>query len=118
MDKKEKTKKKKEEKRKAKYSTGQCVRWLISRMWEWEKWIVLAPFLIVFPAIALHACGLYLPTIILNSLETSERFETVVLTVVALIAAQLLFTLLRRLMEIYLVFLSFSFAFQFLAFHF
>ncbi len=101
MDKKEKTKKKKEEKRKAKYSTWQCVRWLISRMWQWEKWIVLAPFLIIFPAIALHACGLYLPTIILNSLETSERFETVVLTVVALIAAQLFFTLLRRLMEIF-----------------
>lgn len=101
MAKKDKTKKKKEEKRKAKYGTWRCIRWLMSRMWQWEPWIVLAPFLIILPAIALHACGLYLPTIILESLETSEHFNTVAKTIVALIAAQLFFRLLQRLMEIY-----------------
>ncbi|MBO7176268.1 MAG: hypothetical protein J6W14_02735, partial [Clostridia bacterium] len=98
MEEKKKPKKKKEEKRKAKYGTLTCVRWLMTRMWQWEKWIVLAPFLIILPAVALHACGLYLPSIILNSLETSEHFNQVALTVVALVAAHLFFTLLRQMM--------------------
>ena len=99
--KKKKPKKEKEEKRKAKYGTFACIRWLIARLWQWEKWIVLAPFLIIPPAIALHACGLYLPSIILDALETSEHFNRVAKTVVVLVAAQLFFTLMRRLMEIY-----------------
>jgi len=101
LAKKDKPNKKKQEKRKAKYSTWRCIRWLISRMWQWEKWIVLAPFLIILPSIALHAWGLYLPTIILHSLETNEHFNTVAITIAVLIAGQLFFTLLRRLMEIY-----------------
>ena len=64
---------KKEPKRKAKYGTLACIRWLMTRMWQWEKWIVLAPFLIIFPAVALHACGLYLPSIILNISGRSRR---------------------------------------------
>ena len=92
---------KKEPKRKAKYGTLACIRWLMTRMWQWEKWIVLAPFLIILPAVALHACGLYLPSIILESLETSEHFGQVAQVTVALIAAQLFFTLLRQMMDIY-----------------
>ncbi|MBO7176385.1 MAG: ABC transporter ATP-binding protein, partial [Clostridia bacterium] len=101
MEEKKKPKKEKEEKRKAKYGTLTCIRWLMTRMWQWEKWIVLASFLIILPAVALHACGLYLPSIILDSLETSEHFNQVALTVVALVAAQLFFTILRQMMEIY-----------------
>lgn len=85
----------KETKRKAKYGTFVCIKWLLSRMWQWDKSLFLSSVLLLPMAIILHALGLYTPSIILDSLQTSENFRTIVLVIIALVGSRFFFNLIH-----------------------
>ncbi len=86
---------KKKEKRKPKYSTFYCIRWLVAKMWKWDKVIIISTIVIIPLAVIMYAFGLYTPSLILESLETANEFQTVVWTIVALLSAQAVFGIIR-----------------------
>ena len=94
---KKEDKKEKETARKAKYSTFVCIRWVLSRMWQWDKRLFLTSVLLLPIAVILYALGLYTPSIILNSLQTSQDFRTIVLVIIVLVGAGFFFRLIHDL---------------------
>lgn len=92
-------KKTKEPKRKPKYGAGACLKWLFRRMWKWDRLSAVCCVAVIPLALVLYGLNLYLPTAILDSLETAETFDTVVLTVVTLFAAQLFFRLIKTVVD-------------------
>ena len=95
MAKNREKKKGKEPARKAKYSTFVCIKWLLSRMWQWDKSLFLSSVLMLPMAVILHALGLYTPSIILDSLQTSEDFRMIVLVIITLLGARFFFNLIH-----------------------
>lgn len=95
MAKNRENKKGKEPPRKAKYGTFVCIKWLLSRMWQWDKSLFLSSVLLLPMAVILHALGLYTPSIILDSLQTSEDFRNIVLVIIILVGARFFFNLIH-----------------------
>ncbi len=85
----------KEPPRRLKYSTSVCIKWLFRRMWQWDKVIVWMSILMVPASVICYAMGLYLPSIVLDKLQTARQFNEVAVTIVALLLAQLVFRLLN-----------------------
>ena len=90
-----KNKKEKETPRKAKYGTFVCIRWLLSRMWQWDKSLFLSSVLLLPIVVILYALGLYTPSIILDRLQISEDFQTIVWVIIILVGAGLFFQLIH-----------------------
>ncbi len=88
--------KNKKEKRKPKYGMFSCHKWMIKKLWKWDKTIAFAAVAIIPVAIILYALDLYIPSIVLDKLQTESVFLNVALTITALLLAQLVFTLLRN----------------------
>ena len=95
-DNKKENKKEKETPRKAKYGTFVCIRWLLSRMWQWDKSLFLSSVLLLPIVVILYALGLYTPSIILDRLQISEDFQTIVWVIIILVGARLFFQLIHE----------------------
>ena len=93
--------KKREEKRKPKYKGFFCIKWLLKTAWEWDKKMLIAMLLFILFSVAGYALSLYIPSIILDRLKTSESFQTVALAITALLGAQLMFQLLKNVAQSY-----------------
>ncbi|MDE7285098.1 MAG: ABC transporter ATP-binding protein/permease [Lachnospiraceae bacterium] len=92
--KKEKSKGK-EPARKPKYSTAYCIKWLVTRMWQWDKSLVWSSAAVIPLSVILYALGLYTPSIILDGLQTNEDFNKIALIITVLLCATLFFNLVQ-----------------------
>lgn len=90
---------KKEERRHAKYSTGVCLKWVCSKMWKWDKRIMLSSLALIPLGVILYAINLYVPSAILHSLENANTFGRIALTVTLLLLAQMAFKLIKTAIE-------------------
>ncbi len=98
MIKKEKIKK--EAKRKPKYGVFSCVGYIYRLLWKYEKSLAFAGIFTVPVSLILSALALYTPSLILSTLETSERFSTISLVIIGLLLAKLLFELPSSILNI------------------
>ena len=94
--KKEKSKGK-ETVRKPKYSTTYCIKWLVTRMWQWDKSLIWSSAAVIPLSVILYALGLYTPSIILDGLQTNEDFNEIALIITVLLCATLFFNLVQDL---------------------
>ncbi len=90
----------KEKKRKPKYGLLSCVAYSLKLTWKSDRATTLSSILIIPVALILSAIGLYMPTIILRELETSDSFWRIVSVILALVGAQMIFTLIRQYIDI------------------
>lgn len=88
------------EKRKPKYGMFSCQKWMLSKLWLWDKTFAVAAMLIIPAAIVLYALNLYIPSIVLDKLQTSDSFTSVVITILILLLTQLIFTVFRNYFEL------------------
>ncbi len=89
----------KEPDRKPKYGTAVCIKWLFVRMWQWDKSIVWMPVLMVPVSVVLYAFGLYLPSAVLDKLQTAGQFSEVAVMIVALLLAQMVFQIIKEWLD-------------------
>lgn len=89
-------KKKKAPKRIPKYKTFSCFKWMLAKLWEWDKTMAISAVAIIPLSIVLYALNLYIPSIVIDRLTGSKEFVTVVITIIALLAAQLVFNLIQN----------------------
>lgn len=90
-----KKEKKKEQARKPKYGIFYCIKWLVRRMWQWDRSLIWASVALVPLSVLLYAIGLYTPSIILDSLQTNEDFNQIALIITVLLCATLFFNLVK-----------------------
>lgn len=96
-----KEKNQKEPKRSAAFGIGTCVRWVVKDAWKNERSLIGISALFVPLAVILHAFGLYLPSVVLQVLETEVTFDPIALTILSLLSAQLVFRLIRIVLDAY-----------------
>lgn len=94
-------KKEKEKKpaRKPKYDIVYCVKWLVRRMWQWDRSLIWSSAALVPLSVLLYAIGLYTPSIILDNLQANEGFNETALVITALLCATLFFNLAREIIS-------------------
>lgn len=92
-------KKNEEPLRKAKYGTIQCFRWILSRMWKWDKSLFLSSVTLLPVTVVLYALGLYMPSVILDSLLTSSGYEAVVMVILILVGAEFFSRVIQALLS-------------------
>ena len=97
---KSKEKKKKDPKRKPKYGMFSCLKWMGRLLWKWEKTIAVSAVLVVPIAVALYWLNTYTPSIVLDRLQTSDTFATVVYTILALLLSTLGFRMIKNYIDI------------------
>ncbi len=90
----------KKEKRKPKYGMFTCHKWMLSKLWGWDRSFAVASIAIIPVAIALFALELYIPSVVLEKLQTASVFTNVAITIVALLTAQLIFSVLRNYFQL------------------
>jgi len=83
----------KEPARRPGYGTFYCMKWLITRMWQWDKSLILSSVAILPLSVILYAINLYTPSIILDNLQKERDFNEIALVITALLGAGLLFKL-------------------------
>lgn len=89
----------KEPARKPKYGTAYCMKWLVTRMWQWDRSLVWSSAALIPLSVILYAIGLYTPSIILDSLQTNEDFNRIAFIITALLCATLFFNLAKDLIS-------------------
>ncbi|MBO5024419.1 MAG: ABC transporter ATP-binding protein [Clostridia bacterium] len=94
--KKDKTKKKKEPKRKPKYGMLSCIGYMLKLMWGADKSIAFSAVATVPVRLILSAIGLYMPTVILRELEVSSDFAWIVAVICGFVMAQMIFSLVQH----------------------
>lgn len=90
-----KQEKENERSRKPKYGIFYCIKWLVRRMWQWDRSLIWSSVALVPLSVLLYAIGLYTPSIILDSLQTNEDFSQIALVITALLCATLFFNLVK-----------------------
>lgn len=75
------------------YGIVYCMKWLITRMWQWDKSLILSSVAILPLSVILYAINLYTPSIILENLQKERDFNEIALVITALLGAGLLFNL-------------------------
>lgn len=90
-----KKEKKKEEKRKPKYGMFSCVGYSLRFTWRGSKSTAISAIAIIPIALILRAIGLYMPTFILQELETADVFLRVVYVIVGILVAQTFFQIIK-----------------------
>ncbi|MGI6716933.1 MAG: ABC transporter ATP-binding protein [Eubacteriales bacterium] len=93
--------KQKKPKRIPKYKAFSCFRWMMFKLWEWDRTIALTAVAIIPLAVAMYALNLYIPSIVLDKLANSKTFSPVVWVIVLLLTAQLVFKLITNLVDSY-----------------
>ncbi|MDD4125971.1 MAG: hypothetical protein PHW77_09655, partial [Eubacteriales bacterium] len=96
---KDKKKPKKEPKRIPKYKTLSCFRWMIIKIWEWDRTMAFSAVAVIPLAITLYSLNLYIPSLVLEKLANSATFAPVVITITALLVAQLIFRLIKNFVD-------------------
>ena len=94
--KKDKTKKKKEPKRKPKYGMLSCIGYMLKLMWGADKSIAFSAVATVPVRLILSAIGLYMPTVILRELEVSSDFAWIVAVICGFVMVQMIFSLVQH----------------------
>lgn len=89
-DKTNKEKEKKEPKRKPKYGFFSCVHYIYSYMWKYERGVAFTAVLTVPISLIASAFGLYMPSVIIRTLEKGEVFSYVALVICGLVLANLI----------------------------
>lgn len=89
----------KEPMRRPKYGIVYCMKWLVTRMWQWDRSLVWSSAALIPLSVLLYAIGLYTPSIILDSLQTNEDFNRIALIITALLCATLFFNLVKDLIS-------------------
>ena len=97
---KNKDNKPKEPKRKPKYGMFSCLKWMGKLLWKWEKTIAVSAVLVIPLAVALYWLNTYTPSIVLDRLQTSDTFATVVYTILALLLSTLGFRMIKNYVDI------------------
>lgn len=90
---------KKEERRRAKYSAGACAKWALKKVWQWDKRLIFVVMAMIPVGVILYVLNLYASSWILASLETADAFGVVAFTIVATMLAQMLFRIIKRLLD-------------------
>ena len=85
----------KESARRPKYGIACCMKWLVTRMWQWDKSLIWSSAALIPLSVILYGIGLYTPSIILDSLQTNRDFNEIALIITALLCATLFFNLAR-----------------------
>ncbi|MBD5511058.1 MAG: ABC transporter ATP-binding protein [Lachnospiraceae bacterium] len=89
----------KEPARRPKYGTVYCMKWLVTRMWQWDRSLIWSSAALIPFSVLLYAIGLFTPSIILDSLQTNEDFNEIALIITALLCATLFFNLIKDLIS-------------------
>lgn len=95
-----KQEKEKKPTRKPKYGVFYCVKWLVARMWQWDRSLIWASAALVPLSVLGYAIGLYTPVVILDSLQVREDFNEIALIITALLCATFFFHLVRDFISI------------------
>ncbi len=98
---KNKESKTKEPKRKPKYGFFSCAIWSLKYCWKTDSLSAVFTVAVIPLALILTALGIYLPAAILDALETAEQFVSVVYVIVGLVLAQMIFALLKNVVDIW-----------------
>ena len=88
-----KEKKQKEPRRKPKYGMFSCVGYIYHLLWKHQRELAFVGIFTVPISLMLSALGLYMPSVILSALESSDKFSYIALVIVGLLLAKLLFDL-------------------------
>lgn len=86
--------------KKAKYGFLSCIKYSVAMTWSTEKSVAVSAIGVIPVALILNAIGLYMPSIILNKLETADAFTDIILIIIALLSAQMFFMLICQYIEI------------------
>lgn len=89
----------KEPKRKPKYGMFSCVAYMYRLLWESGRSLALMGVLSVPVHLAVAAVALYMPSVILRVLETSDRFSVIALVIFGLLLARLILSLGQNVLE-------------------
>lgn len=86
--------------RKQKYSSGVCIKWLLSRMWKWDKSLFLSSFFLLPVTVIVYALGIYMPAIIIEKIDSHIEFKNIVLVILALLLTELMFKLISEFLSL------------------
>lgn len=92
-------KEKKKPKRKPKFGMLSCVGYVYRLLWNTKRSLAFTGIVTVPLTLILSALALYTPTLILRSLETSDRFSIVALVIAGLLLSKLLFSLVNTVIS-------------------
>lgn len=95
-----KEKKKKEPRRKPKYGMLSCLKWMGKLLWKWEKTIAVSAVLVIPIGVVLWWFRIYTPSIVLDRLQTSDTFATVVYAILALLLTELGFRMIKNYVDL------------------
>lgn len=93
-------KKTKSKNRKPKYGMLSCVGYIYRLLWNTERGLVFTGIFTIPISLILSALALYIPSLTLLVLETSDNFFKVALVIVGLLLAKLLFELCNTVLSI------------------
>ena len=82
-------------KEKSKYSIFQNVGYMFGNMWKWRKSMLVTTFSTIPLNLTATFIGIYLPKIILDSLEIYDAFSYIALVIVSVFSAQTLLTFIK-----------------------
>lgn len=80
----------KEQKRKPKYGLFSCVAYIFRFLWANERRVVFSAAAAIPVTLAVAALTVYMPSLILEALETAGQFSNVALVIVGLLLAEAL----------------------------
>ncbi len=95
-----KDKKKREPRRKPKYGMLSCLKWMGKLLWKTEKTIAVSAVIVVPLGVALWWLNIYTPSIVLDRLQTSDRFITVVCAISVLLLTTLGFRMIKNYVDL------------------
>ena len=91
---------KKTKNRKAKYGVLSCIVYSLKTTWKASKSIAVAAVLSVPINIILNAIGLYLPSIIIETLELENDFIRILFLILGILTSQFIFTLIGNYIDV------------------
>ena len=94
-----KEKKKKEPKRKPKYGMLSCVGYIYRLLWNTERGLAFVGMITVPLTLVMSALALYTPSLILRTLENSDRFSYISMVILGLMLAKLMFDLANNIVS-------------------
>ena len=86
----------KRKKEKPKYSASQNVGYMFSNMWKWRKSMLISTFISIPLNLLLTLIAIYLPKMILDSLELYDTFLYIAIVIIAVFSAQTFLNLVNN----------------------
>ena len=86
--------------RKPRYGFFSCIAYSLRNTWDTRKSIAISAIAVIPISLLLRAIGLYLPSMVLEGLEVKDDFWNIVLTILMLLGAQLIFSVIRQFIDI------------------